>query len=110
MQVDPGESEGGRNKSSSRLAIGTERFAIENEFGVKLSRSPAVEHGAYRSVIDTKKATECTEVRSQSNNRTDVEVAIRPTIEPLADDARRKARSAKRLIDRRVTEGALNAE
>ena len=48
-----GQTECGRDQRRGRLSIIAKGFAIEEKFGVKLSRSPAAEDASNRRLIDT---------------------------------------------------------
>ena len=63
---------------------------IEKELGVELARSPAVEDGAYfhgvhAGVDDLQRVNDRLKVRSRSRNGADVQVAIRQSVDSLAD-------------------------
>src|SRR5262249_16571949 len=53
VKVHAGQAECGRDQRRGRLSIIAKGFAIEEKFGVKLSRSPAAEDASNRRLIDT---------------------------------------------------------
>src|SRR6185436_5538900 len=54
MHVDASKAERRRNQRCGRLAVRTERLAIEQQFGVELPRSPAAQYGAHCGGVDTR--------------------------------------------------------
>src|SRR4029077_12401282 len=78
-------------------------LAILVQLGVVATWSPAGENLLHRCDVDAEQIGERFEVRRQSYDRADVEIAVGPAVEPLANAGR------KRIVDGRVTKRALDA-
>src|SRR5439155_1031674 len=104
VQVDAREAEGRWEKRSGLLPIRPERLPVLVKLCVEAARPPAREHCFDRREIDTKEIGAGFEVRRERHDRADVQVAVRPAVEAPADAG------GARVVDGRVTEGALEAD
>ncbi len=105
VQVHAGQAERGGNERRGGLAVGPERLAVQEQLGVELPRAPAGEHlVAHRLLVHPEERGDGRQVGREPDDRADVQVAVRPAIQPVTD-ARRE-----RVVHRRMAEGALDAE
>jgi hypothetical protein len=104
MQIDSREAEGGRDERSRLPTVGAEGFSVLVQLGVEASRPPAGEHGLDRGNVDLEEIGDRLQVRRQSDDRADVEIAIRPPVEAMTDPRR------EGVIHGGMTEGALQAD
>ena len=102
-KIDAGQAERRRDQRSSLLAVGAKGLSILIEECVVSPRPPTGENLLHGCDIDAEQVGERLQVRRQRHDRADIEVAVGPTVKPLADAGR------ERVIDRRVTERALDA-
>ena len=72
VQVDAGQAERRRDQRRRRLAVRTERLAVEEQLGVELARPPGVEHLAHRRLVDA-------EQRRRPADRSGASATIAPT-------------------------------
>jgi hypothetical protein len=79
-------------------------FAVLVEDGVVASRSPAREHLLHGGLVDPEKVGERLEVGGERDDGADVQVAVGPAVQALADTR------GERVIDVRVAERALDAD
>jgi hypothetical protein len=84
---------------SGRSALPSRNSAASNFPG-----PPGVQHGPHGRVVDAEQLGDDAQVRGERDDRADVEVAVRPSVEPAADAGR------QRIVDRRMAEGALDAD
>src|SRR5215467_546448 len=85
MQIHTGKAEGRRDQRTGLLAIGTKGFAILVQFSIEAARPPTGENLLNRVDIDAKQVSERLEVGRKRHDRTDIEIAVSPTIKPLTD-------------------------
>ena len=104
MQVHPRETERGRNQCARTPAVRREGFAVLVEPRVVAARTPTGQHFPDGGLVDAEKIGERLEVRRERDDDADVQVAVGPAIEPLAD-ARRE-----RIVHVRMTERALGTQ
>src|SRR6266705_3628259 len=104
VEVHAGEAERGRNQRARLPAVRTEGFAVLVELGVEAPGAPAVQYRLYRSLIDLQQLGDRGEVGSERNDESDVQVAVGPAVEALADSGR------KGVVDGRVAQRALDAQ
>src|SRR5439155_20462256 len=64
---------------------------------------PGVEHGPHGRIVNAEQIADDAQVRGERDDRPDVEVTVRPSVEPAADTRR------QRIVHRRMAEGALDA-
>src|SRR5438046_650311 len=86
------------------LAVGPEGFAVLVELRVKAARAPAGEHLLDGRGVYAEQVRKRLEGRRQRDDRSDVEVAVGPAVEPMPD-ARRE-----RVVHCGVTGRACNAD
>ena len=87
-EVHAGQSERGRDERSRLLPVGAKGLAILVQLRVVAAWPPAGEHLLHGFDIDAKEVSEWLEVRSQRYDGADVQIAVGPTIEPLANSRR----------------------
>ena len=104
MVVHTGQAEGGGIEGCRGLAVRPERLAVEIELGIELARPPGLQRPLDLGFRDLKHVGEGGQVRGRRDDRADVEVAIGPAIEAVAD-----ARGVG-VVDGRVAQGALDAD
>jgi len=104
MVVHAGEAVGRRIERRRRLAVRAERLAVEIELGVVLARPPALQHLAHGGVVDLQELRKGAEIRRKRHDRADVEIAVRPAVEPATDAL------AQRIVDSGVAERAGDAD
>ena len=85
----------------SRLRI--DGLAVENQLRVELARSPAAQHAAHGRRRDAEQVDERLQVGRECDDRSDVQVTIRPSVQPVADAGR------ERIVHSGMTERALDA-
>src|SRR6185503_12086449 len=90
VQVHPRQSECGRNQRARLPAIGPEGLAVLVQDGVKTPGPPAREHFLDGRLVDAEKIGEGLEVWSERQDEADVEVAIGPAVQALADAGRER--------------------
>src|SRR6185295_12246774 len=104
VEVYARQAERRRNQRARLPAVGPEGLAVLVQDGVEAPGTPAREHFLDGRLVDAEKIGEGLEVWSEREDDADVEVAIGPAIQALAD-ARRKG-----IVDLRVAQRALRAE
>src|SRR5690349_2789974 len=104
VQVDTSKTKRRRNQRRRGFLIRPESLAIEEQLRVELARSPTVQDSSHRIFTDTEQLRDGCKIRTQRRDRTDVEIAIDPTVEPFADAGR------ERVVDRRVTERTSDSD
>ena len=101
VQVDAGEAERRRDQRRRGLAVRPERLAVEEQLGVELARSPAVRAPCAPSAWSRlQQVATALQVGRERDDRADVQVAIGPAVEPLADAGR------ERVVDGRMAQRA----
>jgi hypothetical protein len=80
-----------------------ESLAVQKYFRIELSWSPTQQDRSHCRLIDTKQIGNRLKVRAQIHDRADVEIAVGPTVEALADSG------SKRVVYCRVTKSARDA-
>src|SRR5690606_1536877 len=78
VEIDARETECGRSQCRGRLPVATERFAVENELGIELPRTPRAEHGSNRVGIGSEQRRQWIAPRCERDDLADTEIAIRP--------------------------------
>src|SRR5581483_5521703 len=104
VQVHPGEAEGRRNQRARPSSIRPQALAVLVEPRVVAARTPAGEHFLHRGLVDLEKIGEGLEVWSERDDEADVEIAIGPAVQALAD-----AR-CEGVVHLRMAKGALGSE
>src|SRR5687767_1046661 len=97
MEIDACQSERGRDQRRCRLAVGSEADAVLVELRVVLPRAPCEENLAQVGLRDTELLRVLGQSRRDLDDRADIEVAVRPTVEAAPDAAH------ERIIDGGVT-------
>jgi hypothetical protein len=103
VEVNAGEPKRRGNQCASSLAIGPEGLPVLVQFGIKASRTPAVEHLFHRGGVDAELIGKRLEIRSERNDCAHVQVSVGPAVQALSN-----AR-CQRVIHSGMTEGALIA-
>ena len=103
MLIHAREAECRWNQRSRRLAVRTKCLAVHEQLRVELPRPPARQDLAHRRLIHLQQRGHRTEVRSERDDRADVQIAVCPPVEPMPDAGR------ERVVHRRVTERTLHA-
>src|SRR5256885_9084477 len=85
VQVYASKAKRGWNQCRRRLAVGSKRLAVQNQLSVKLTRAPGAKHGANGGLIHAKEVSNGFQVGSKSHNRSNIEVAVRPTVKSTAN-------------------------
>src|SRR3989449_9161975 len=93
-----------RSERAGLLAVGAERLPVLVELRVEAPRPPAREHLLHRGHVDSEQIGEGLEVWRGRYDGADVEVAIRPSVQPPTD-----ARG-ERVVHGRVAECALDPD
>src|SRR5262245_30698432 len=96
-------TKGGWHERSGGFPVGTKRFAVEDYLGVELARSPTVEHFLQGGFVHAEQIGDGFEVGSKGDDATDVQVAVRPTVQAVSNTRR------KGIVDRGVAQRTLNA-
>ena len=84
-EVHAGQAERRRDQRSRLLAVGAKGLAILVQKRVVAARSPAGEHLLHGFDVDAKEIGERLEVRRQRHDRADIQIAVGPAVEPLAN-------------------------
>src|SRR6185312_16994560 len=87
-------------RGGARRAVRSHRLAVEVELGVELAGAPAEQDLLQRRLVDAEGLLERRQVRSGRDDRADVEILVRPPVEPSADSRR------ERVVHGRMTRRA----
>src|SRR5690349_24119034 len=126
VQIDAPEPKSWRDQAGARYIRAGDRairhllriegLAVEDQFGVEFSRTPAVEHRPHSVLADAQEAGERAQIGGKRDNSPDVQIAIGPAVEPVSNTTRAGVRvdgtGAERgtgVVDRRMTKRALQA-
>ena len=102
-EIHAGEAERGRDERSRLRPVGTKRLAVFVKFGV-IAPLPQLARTFFTVSTSTpRRSGERFEIWGERHNRADVQIAVRQTIESLADA------EGERVVNGRVTKGALDA-
>src|SRR5712691_10274883 len=88
VQVHAGETVRRRNQRRRRFAVRPERLSVEIELRIELARTPTGEHLFHRGFVDAEQLCERAEIRRERDNRADIQIPVRPSIEPMSDPGR----------------------
>src|SRR6476646_5746679 len=103
VKVYASQAVGWRDQCAGPLSVRSEGLPILIEFGIKATRTPTCQDFLERCNIDAQQIGKSFWVGSERHDRPNVEVAIRPAIQPVS-----YAR-CEGIVDRRVTKSTLNA-
>src|SRR5579871_842708 len=103
VKVDASQAVGWGDQCAGTLSIRSEGLPILIEFSVKATRTPTCQDFFERYNIDAQQIGKGFRVGSERHDRPNVEVAIRPTIQPMS-----YAR-CEGVVYRRVAKSTLNA-
>ena len=102
--LTPAKPKGGGHHRRRALAIGPLGLAIHVEFRVVAAGPPAIQHGLDGRHVHAEQVAERLEVRRRRDDGADVQIAVSPAIEALADAGR------EGIVDRGMTQRALDAD
>jgi len=88
MQIHTGQSKRRRNQDCGSFSVWTKCFAVQEQLCIEMSSAPAVEHLSHRRLISPQQFRRQGQVGRERYDRTDIQVAIRPAIQPLPDAGR----------------------
>ena len=102
MQVHSAQPESRRNQRGTRnvrpgdYTVGDllriECLSVQRQLGIEFSRSPTVQHLPHRGLSSSQQISKSAQIRSKSNNRSHVQIAIRPPIQAMTDAAGARVR------------------
>src|SRR5262245_12255307 len=85
VEVHARQTERRWNQRAGLFAVRAERFAVVVEYGIEPTRPPAREHLLHGGSIDAERIAERFQIRSERRDGSNIEIAVGPSIEPLAD-------------------------
>src|SRR5215213_5544213 len=72
-----------------RNLLGVNCLAVQHEFGIELSRSPAIEYRHNCLSVSSQDVFEWAEVRRESNDRAHIQVAVCPAVQAVTNPWRK---------------------
>ena len=127
VQIDAAEAKSRRDQCGARHIrsrnltvcdlLRIEGLAVEEQFGIEFSRTPAGDHRPHRVLADGQEARNRTEIGGERDDSSDIQIAIGSAVEPVSDTTRAGVRidcagteCGTRVVDGRVTDRALQPD
>ena len=103
MQIHPGKAEGRRKECGCRFAVRPEGFAVFQDLGIVLARTPAGKNFFHCLHVRMQTLRNRVEVGRERCNYTHIEIAVRPAVQTTSDSG------DEGIIHRGMAESASDA-
>src|SRR5215831_4165899 len=104
MQVHASQTVGRGNQSACTFSVRPQSLSVFSQFRVKAPGTPGRKHRPQSIRIHSQQICKVLKVWSQGNDRPNIQVSIRPRIQPVPNPR------CQRVVHRGVAKGALNSD